>query len=374
MNSQDRMLRVLSGESVSPPPVVLHSWGDYKVELAGHHPKFQYYQGGRELAEIERTFHERFRPDWMHLGSAGWKGFWDRARKVEDGRAYLASADGVRWIEVRDDYSLADYSDVPWWGKGPTLRLESKAEIDEFYEQIAHSEQQIIESGRFEHMRMLSVTPDRPLIAINDGAPGSWLHGWSFEDTAIACADKPDLVAYCIYKDCERFLTDVRAAKACGADAYIFSEGFPGSLDNISPAMHERLEGDTKRWFYSEVRKIGVLPIGYWLGDVRPNMALINSLDMAGLMVEESKKTFTLDPVEIRRMLRPEVCLFGNVDSTLLRRGTTDEVRAQVRGQPKAAEYGPFVLANGSPIVPGTPAENLDAYTREGGRLRTADC
>ncbi len=392
MSSRERMLRVLSGERVTPPPVVLHSWGDYKIEFSGHHRKFQYYQGGRELAEIERTFHERFRPDWMHFGSAGWKGFWDRARKVEDGKVYLASADGSRWIEIRDDYGLSDYSDVSWWGNGPTLRLESKAEIDDFYAAIAHSEQQIIESGRFEHMKMLSLecgsevsgrsfrfpttstkaeAPQTPLphstfLAINDGAPGSWLHGWSFEDTAIACADKPDLVAHCIYKDCERFLTDVRAAKACGADAYIFSEGFPGSLDNISPAMHERLEGDTKRWFYSEVRKIGLLPIGYWLGDVRPNMGLINSLDMAGLMIEESKKTFTLDPVAIRRLLRPEVCLFGNVDSTLLRRGTPDEVRAQVRQQLKAAEYGPFVLANGSPIVPATPVENLDAYMDEG--------
>ena len=207
-----------------------------------------------------------------------------------------------------------------------------------------------------------------PLIAINDGAPGSWVHGWSFEDTAIACLDKPDLVAHYVYKDCERFLTDVRAAKSCGADAYIFSEGFPGSLDNISPAMHERLEGDTKRWFYSEVRKIGLLPIGYWLGDVRPNMRLINSLDMAGLMIEESKKTFRLDPVEIRRALRPEVCLFGNLDSTLLRLGEPDEIRVEVRRQFRAAQHGPFVLANGSPIVPGTPVENLDAYMAEARR------
>ncbi len=371
------MTRALSGESVIPPPVVLHSWGDYKVEFAGQHPKFQYYQGGRELAEIERAFHERFKPDWMHLGSAGWRGFWDRARKVEDGKALLASADGTRWIEIRDDYGLDDYGDLPWWGEGPTLELESKAEIDDFYAAIAHTEQDILDSGRFKHMRMLSGPSDRsdgsdrsdtPLIAINDGAPGSWIHGWSFEDTAIACADKPDLIAYYIYKDCERFLTDVRAAKSCGADAYIFSEGFPGSLDNISPSMHERLEGDTKRWFYSEVRKIGLLPIGYWLGDVRPNMRLINSLDMAGLMIEESKKTFTLDPVEIRKALRPEVCLFGNLDSTLLRLGEPDEIRVEVRRQFRAAQHGPFVLANGSPIVPGTPVENLDAYMAEARR------
>jgi uroporphyrinogen-III decarboxylase len=91
-------------------------------------------------------------------------------------------------------------------------------------------------------------------------------------------------------------------------------------------------------------------------------MSLINSLDMAGLLIEESKKHFVLDPVEIRKMLRPQVCLFGNVDSTLLKHGTPDQIRAEVSRQLRAAEIGPFVLANGSPIVCGTPVENLQAY------------
>ncbi len=42
----------------------------------------------------------------------------------------------------------------------------------------------------------------------------------------------------------------------------------------------------------------------------------------AELMVEEDKNGFALDPLKIRRMLRPETCLIGNVDRTLLLRGT----------------------------------------------------
>ncbi len=366
MNSKELMTRVLSGERVDRPPVVLHSWGDYKVELAGHDPRFQYYQGGEELAGIERTFYERFGPDWMHLGSAAWIGFWDRERKVEGGQAYIRSADGSRRIRIRSDYNLEDYGDVPWWGQGPKLRLESKAAIDDYFAGLWGTEQEIIESGRFRHMEIMSREyGDRVLIAINDGAPASWLPDHSFDDMMVACIEKPDLVVHYIFRDCERFLTSVRAAKACGAHAYIFSEGFGGSLDSISPEMHERLEGDTKRWFYQEVRKIGLLGIGYWLGDVRPNMRLINSLDMAGLMIEEDKKTFALDPIEIRQMLRPEVALFGNVDSTLLRHGTPDEIRSAVRRQKQASDYGPFIIANGSPIVIGTPPANVDAFMDE---------
>ncbi len=130
--------------------------------------------------------------------------------------------------------------------------------------------------------------------------------------------------------------------------------------------MHERLELETKRSFYSQVRETGLLGIGYFLGDVRPNMTFINSLDMAGLMIEESKKTFILDPMEIRKMLRPEVCLFGNVDSLLLKGGGPDRIREEVRRQKAAAEFGPFVMANGSPIIIGTPPGNLDAFLDEG--------
>jgi hypothetical protein len=358
------MLNVIAGERTDAPPAVLHSWGDYKVQFAGFHPKLQYYQGGEELAIIESAFYERFRPDWLHLGSAGRRELWMRPRRVEGDRAFIRSADGRRWIEIRADYTLADDHDDPL-PDGAPLRLESKASIDDYYAATQASVQVILESGRFDHVaRIAGVYGDRLFIAVNDGTPG-WIPGYSFEEMVIACVEKPDLVAYNIFKACERFLNDVRAAQALGVHAYIFSEGFPYSLDVLSPALHERLEGDARRWFYSEVRKIGVLPIGYWLGDVRPNMRLINSLDMAGLMIEEDKKGFSLDPVEIRRMLRPEICLFGNLDSMLLFRGTPEAIRAEVRLQARAAADGPFVFANGSPLIIGTPPENIDVYMLE---------
>jgi hypothetical protein len=365
MTSKDGILNALAGEQTDTPPVVLHGWGDYKVAFAGFHPKFQYYQGGEELAGVERTFYERFRPDWIHLGSAEWREVWTRTRRIEGDRAFIRSGDGQRWIEILDDYSLADDSDLPAKQNLPPFRFDSTASIDEYYAAIHRSVGDILCKGQLDHVKPVAdAYADQVLIAVNDGTPG-WIPGLSFEEVVIACIDHPDLVAYNIYKACEHFLSYVRAAKALGAHAYIFSEGFPYSLDILSPAMHERLEGDARRWFYAEVRKIGILPIGYWLGDVRPNMRLINSLDMAGMMIEEDKKGFTLDPVEIRGMLRPEICLFGNLDSNLLLKGTPDEIRLEVRRQRKAAARGAFILANGSPLVIGTPAENLDLYLQE---------
>ena len=366
MNSKDLMLRVLSGKPLDPPPVVLHSWGAYKIGLAGINPKYLYYLGGPELAEIERQFYERFKPDWMHLGSGASKNWWGRSRKVENNRAFIQSEDGTHWMEILDNYLLAEgetYSKKP----DKKLRLESKAEIDDYFASTAYSEEDILQSGRFEHVSILTKEyGDQVFIAINDGAPGCSIPGYSFEEMMIACVEKPSLVAYYIYKSCEQFLADVRAAKACGAHAYIFSEGFGGSLDNLSPEMHEVIELDAKVWFYSEVRKTGVLPIGYWLGDVRPNMHLINRLDMAALMIEESKKNFTLDPVEVRRNLRADICLIGNLDSALLLKGTPEQIRLEVHRQLQAVKHGAFILANGSPLIIGTPPANIETFVAEG--------
>ena len=122
------------------------------------------------------------------------------------------------------------------------------------------------------------------------------------------------------------------------------------------------MQADAKRWLYAELREIGLLPIGYWLGDVRPHLHWLNALGMSGLMVEEDRKGFRLDPLEVRRALRPEVCLFGNLDSTVLLRGSPEAIRAEVTHQRRAADAGAFVFASGSPLVRGTPPANIDAY------------
>ena len=365
MTSKSHMLNVLGGLTVGAHPVVLHSWGDYKVEFAGFHPKFQYYQGGEELAGVERAFYERFKPDWIHCGSAGRRGMWNRERRVDGNRAFLRSEDGKRWLEIQENYHLPPDPAVPATPyTGPKLTLDSKAAVDEYFDADCTTVDDVLASGTFDHMkRMADALGDQVFIAINDGMNGiPWV---PYEDALVGAIEKPELVAHAIRRQCEKFMPRVLAAKACGANAYIISEGFGGSLGQLSPELEERVQADGKRWLYAEMRKAGLLPIGYWLGDVRPHMRWLNSLNMAGLMIEEDKKGFALDPLEIRRMLRPETCLFGNLDSNLLLWGTPEAIRAEVRRQRRAAAEGTFVVANGSPLVIGTPAANLDAYMAE---------
>ena len=84
-------------------------------------------------------------------------------------------------------------------------------------------------------------------------------------------------------------------------------------------------------------------------------------INIKGLLVEESKKTFRLDIEEIRSRIGGKVCTFGNIDSiTLLKDGTPGDVRNAVTRQTEKAGRG-FIVSNGSPIVPGTPEANVAA-------------
>jgi uroporphyrinogen-III decarboxylase len=57
-----------------------------------------------------------------------------------------------------------------------------------------------------------------------------------------------------------------------------------------------------------------------------------------------------------------EIALFGNIDSSLLLRGSIKEIQEAVADQAKALRQGRFVFINGSPICPDTPPDNLRAF------------
>jgi uroporphyrinogen decarboxylase len=106
-------------------------------------------------------------------------------------------------------------------------------------------------------------------------------------------------------------------------------------------------------------------PMVYFCGDVRPLIPLIRDSGACALLVEDNRKTFAFDLAEIARGLTGKVCLFGNIDTTeLMLHGRAEDVEAAVRDQLAVARCGPFVVANGSPLAPGTPPENVEAMIR----------
>ena len=182
-----------------------------------------------------------------------------------------------------------------------------------------------------------------------------------FETGLIALAEHPAFVRELLFRLYALKLDWMRALAATGCHGYIGSATFV-SADLISPKMYREIVFPAQEMFYAGVRKLGMEPILYFLGDINPLLPDINRLDLSALLVEESKKAFKLDVVDIRQRLRPEVTLFGNVDSVFtLLHGDRNKVMEETRRQLAATAWGSFVLANGSPLAFGTPSENVEA-------------
>jgi len=148
----------------------------------------------------------------------------------------------------------------------------------------------------------------------------------------------------------------------------VISESFI-SPDIAHPSIYRSYLAGVHREYFAEVARMGLEPLLMFWGDVMPILDDLAGIGIRGLLVEETKKGFALDIGAIRRKLAGRVCLFGNVDSLeLLLHGRPEAIAAEVRRQADGAGAG-FVTANGSPVAPGTPVENVRALLAAGRAL-----
>jgi uroporphyrinogen-III decarboxylase len=205
-------------------------------------------------------------------------------------------------------------------------------------------------------------------VALTWSAPSSHIFApegiLGFEAGLMALAEKPGMVRYLMGRFYAANVEFDRALAQTGVHAHISGESYL-SADLISPATYREVFFEAQRGYYGAAAAQGVIPIMCFWGDVRPLIGDFNRLPIGGLMMDESKKGFVLDVGEIRRKLRRDIALFGNVDSVdILLKGTPADVEKAVIAQldaATAAENGPFVVRNGSPFCPDTPPENIDA-------------
>lgn len=338
MSGRTLMHRTLEGQQKEQIPVTPHWWGLYKFQMghliSGYEEERKAWDlRGEDLAKYDMEFYEEFKPDMFHLTTGKHK-----KGNIGDRKEYQELKRKLRELDHPDD-------------------------VDHLIDYIYESEKDVIESGVFDHVKILSERYESSFIALNEGNPicrvlDEYL---GFEDGLVGMLENPELVGYLLYRLYDILLPRMRALKQMGVDAYIGSETYC-TPDIISPAMYRDLVFPAQRHFYTELEKMGLLPITYFLGDVNPMIEDINRLGIKGLMVEESKKGFELNVTELRKQLNPEITLFGNLDSVyILQKGNIREVQEETRKQLKAAEYGSFVMANGCPISFGTPKENIHA-------------
>ncbi len=384
------MQAALAGNAPDRLPCAPHWWGSYKYEALGLDPRRDAWKPGADIVPVYCRFYETFRPDWFHLhiGTPSW--FQDAS--IEDGpdgprlrvdpsfRA-LKAADRYFSLGTGADERIVDFPDYLLGTRAdrPKVDLGSASSIREYARRFLAMDAALIRQlGYADHVKALAerygqeafIAVHIPSAVCEIFDPITGYTG--FEAGLIALWEEPDGMRALIETCYELQLEWARAFAAAGAHAFIISESYI-SPDLAGPETYRRFLKPVHRDYFAEIERMGLVPIlDYW-GDAMPVLEDLAELPVRGLMVEESKKTFTLDIREIRDRVGGRACVFGNVDSLmLLHDGSAKQVRDEALRQAAGAERG-FVVSNGSPITPGTPAQNVRALieaARGGGNER----
>jgi len=341
MTSKEIVINTVNGLPAERVPVTPHWWGLYKFEVAlGMKDYSEEYKAwgldAEGLAQIDAEFYELFKPDIFHLTTApSVVPFTDeRNKRIGDSLE-----------KMRSSLSASD--------------------IDGYIGAIYQDEDEIIESGVFRHVTILREKYPDVFIAVNEGNPICSIldpHGIiGFERGLIALIENPGFMAELTYRLYEALLPRMRALRTAGADGYIGSETYC-SCDLISPETYRNIVYPAQKYFYTETKKTGLYPFVYYCGEVLPILEYICELGADALLVEESKKNFSLEISEIYRRINGRMTLFGNLDSVdILQKGTQEDVKRETVRQISVCGKGRFIMANGCPISFSTPVENVRA-------------
>jgi hypothetical protein len=378
MNSRKRISDYLNLKKVSENAATLEWWGMYKYEFGGLDYKTEMFNDGVKLADIYSKFYEYFRPDWFHLHIGTPVYFKDSKVIEEKEQKYLEIDEKYIDLKAQDKYfacsspaSREKIIDIPDYILGskkdrPKVDISSKKKIDNYINKYVYMDKNlIIKLGYTDHVKEIAkkygddvfINVHIPSMICEILDPFTGYIG--FEEGLISFHDWPGGMKYLMEKCYETQLEWVKAYKEAGAHGFCISEDNMAA-DSISPDTYRKFLKTIHINFFKEVRNIGLFALLTFWGDINPLLEDIKEIGINGLAIEESRKNYKLDVVEIMKKIGDSLCLFGNMDSVnTLWRGAPEDIREKIDYQKGAKNYGNFIFQNGSPITPGTPKENI---------------
>ena len=346
MTKKELVLSAFKMEKMDRQPVMPHWWGLYKFQHAGiikgsGDQDFGWRLSGRELADVDIRFYNDFDPDIFHLSTGFWK---PQPGDEERNKARLELAPAVR-------------------------ELESKRIIDEYVKLTTPKPEEYISSGMYDHVGVIaSKYSDDVLILLNEGNPvcGVFDNGGpagDFQDALIATVTNPENLGYLIYKLYEANLPRMKVLKESGVHGYIGSETCV-SHDIISPNTYRSIVAPALKMYYRSLKEMGLYSVVYFTGDVLPLIDDITEIGADALMVEDEKKNYNLNIVDIYKKINRRMALFGNVNSvTEMLYGSINDVIKETKRQCRGTGTG-FIAATGSPICLDTPEDNIQTFIK----------
>ncbi|NLH99650.1 MAG: hypothetical protein GX446_09190 [Chthonomonadales bacterium] len=185
---------------------------------------------------------------------------------------------------------------------------------------------------------------------------------WSFVERMTLVAEQPDLIAAACDRYAEHVLDDVATLREAGA-RIVWIEDCTSDL--VSPDAFRLFGVEYLRRLTDAIRSAGMLSVHYYCGRPDDRWRLLLDTGADGLALEESKKGFRIDIMEVAERVQGRMTLLGNIDALrLMEHGSDAELEAEVARQCEAGRRngGRFVISVGSPITPGTPLGRVRAY------------
>ena len=212
-----------------------------------------------------------------------------------------------------------------------------------------------------------ALLPDVPVFC---GAIGPYsLAGRLFDMTELmmACFDSPDEVKILLDKCASFIAAYIKAFRDAGADGAILAEPAAGLL---SPALAAEFSTPFVKEIFDAVNGADFLLCYHNCGGSAADM----TDSLSALPADIFHFGNAVDLKKVLASMPDDRIVMGNVDPVLFRRGTPDEVRADVRRvYAGCGGYDNFMISGGCDIPAAAPWENIDAYFDEVSAIYGAD-
>ncbi|MBI2440680.1 MAG: hypothetical protein HYV35_04835 [Lentisphaerae bacterium] len=241
----------------------------------------------------------------------------------------------------------------------------TRAEIDRLIpEALPFDCRQFLAEGHGDLAAQLHNTMGRAKAALYHVSSPFWqcYYLWGFEGLMILAADRPELVEYACRRWLSHTLTILHLAKALGTELIWIEECL---ADMLSPEAFAKLSAPWASALTHEIHSLGMHSIYYFCGNPAGKWEAILATGADALALEESKKGFAIDIVDVARRVNGRAVLLGNLDAIgVLQNGTEQELRSEISRQVAAGRRNGsrFIMSIGSPVTPETPVERVRLY------------
>jgi len=363
------MCTALAGGKPDRAPVAPFVWGaEYRWRAIGMEI-WELLYGDPEISfEANDRLQQRHAFDWMFVQRFG--NGWLKDKRVEQrgARTFFIDPAGVEYEFLKDGHQLvrADRSAFPAANAGIVDRdIRSRGDVDALLEALGRDFYANSTSGdQGWERRLIERYGDSLFMSAEQISPFvDACYALGFETSMMMLIERPELFTYLAETLLEYSLPRYAEAARAGYDGILIVESW-ASADIISPRQYAQFAFPYQKAAIAAAHAQGLKVVFYTTGAIMPFLEQMRGLGMDALTVEEGRKGAPNDIAEIRRVLGPEQCLFGNfdVEQTLLR-GSRDEMRAEVLRQIEGAgRDGAFVMGTGSPICDDTPPEQVDLW------------